>query len=41
MAINAEGAHMQLVRVYQLRDRRAIDAADYLTLPRNADTALK
>ncbi|WP_435953145.1 type VI secretion system lipoprotein TssJ [Dryocola sp. BD626] len=43
-AINADGAQMPLatmVRVYQLRDRRAVDAADYQTLLRNADTALK
>ena len=27
--------------VYQLRDRKAADAADYQTLLRNADTVLK
>lgn len=43
-AINADGAQTPLatmVRVYQLRDRKAVDAADYQTLLRNADKALK
>ena len=43
-AINADGAQTPLatmVRVYQLRDRKAVDAADYQTLLRNADTILK
>ena len=43
-AINADGAQMPLatmVRVYQLRDRKAVDAADYQTLLRRADTILK
>jgi len=43
-AINADGAQTPLatmVRVYQLRDRKAVDAADYQTLLRNADTVLK
>ncbi|SYU06367.1 type VI secretion system protein VasD [Klebsiella pneumoniae] len=30
-----------MVRVYQLRDRKAVDAADYQTLLRRADTVLK
>lgn len=30
-----------MVRVWQLRDRKAVDAADYQTLLRNADTILK
>lgn len=30
-----------MTRVYQLRDRKAVDAADYQTLLRNADTVLK
>lgn len=43
-AINADGAQTPLaamVRVWQLRDRKAVDAADYQTLLRNADTILK
>ncbi|HHB8900171.1 type VI secretion system lipoprotein TssJ [Klebsiella pneumoniae] len=43
-AINADGAQTPLatmVRVYQLRDRKAVDAADYQTLLRRADTVLK
>ncbi|EHN8825901.1 MULTISPECIES: type VI secretion system lipoprotein TssJ [Enterobacter] len=43
-AINADGAQTPLatmVRVYQLKDRKAVDAADYQTLLRNADTVLK
>ncbi|EMV6084102.1 type VI secretion system lipoprotein TssJ, partial [Escherichia coli] len=43
-AINADGAQTPLatmVRVYQLRDRKAVDVADYQTLLRNADTVLK
>ncbi|TDN50106.1 type VI secretion system protein VasD [Buttiauxella sp. JUb87] len=43
-AINADGAQTPLatmVRVYQLKDRRAVEAADYQTLLRNADTVLK
>ncbi|WP_297197585.1 type VI secretion system lipoprotein TssJ [uncultured Pluralibacter sp.] len=43
-AINADGAQTPLatmVRVWQLRDRKAVDAADYQTLLRNADTVLK
>ncbi|EMK5832853.1 type VI secretion system lipoprotein TssJ [Citrobacter sedlakii] len=43
-AINADGAQTPLatmVRVYQLRDRKAVDAADYQTLLRKADTVLK
>lgn len=30
-----------MVRVYQLRERKAVDAADYQALLRNADTVLK
>ena len=30
-----------MTRVYQLRDRKAVDDADYQTLLRNADTILK
>jgi type VI secretion system protein VasD len=30
-----------MVRVYQLRDRKAVDAANYQTLLRNSDTVLK
>lgn len=44
MAINADGAQTPLatmVRVYQLKDRKNIDAADYQTLLRKADTVLK
>ena len=43
-AINADGAQTPLatmVRVYQLKDRKNIDAADYQTLLRKADTVLK
>lgn len=43
-AINADGAQTPLatmLRVYQLKDRQAVDAADYQTLLRNADAALK
>ncbi len=43
-AINTDGAQTPLatmVRVYQLRDRKAVDAADYQTLLRRADTVLK
>ena len=43
-AANADEAQTPLatmVRVYQLRDRQKVDAADYQTLLRNADTALK
>lgn len=43
-AINADGAQMPLgtmVRVYQLSDRKAVDADDYQTLQRKADTVLK
>ena len=43
-AINADGAQTPLatmVRVYQLRDRKAVDAADYQMLLRRADTVLK
>ncbi len=43
-AINADGAQTPLatmVRVYQLKDRKSIDAADYQTLLRKADTVLK
>jgi len=43
-AVNADGAQMPLatmVRVYQLKDRNSVDAADYQTLLRNADAALK
>ncbi|TNV23005.1 type VI secretion system lipoprotein TssJ [Buttiauxella sp. B2] len=43
-AVNADGAQMPLatmVRVYQLKDRKSLDAADYQTLLRNADAVLK
>jgi len=43
-AVNADEAQMPLatmVRVYQLKDRQKVDAADYLTLLREADTVLK
>ncbi|MCT9846346.1 type VI secretion system lipoprotein TssJ [Enterobacter sp. FS01] len=43
-AINADGAQIPLatmVRVYQLKDRKEVDAADYQMLLRNADTVLK
>ncbi|CCP08564.1 type VI secretion system protein VasD [Erwinia amylovora MR1] len=30
-----------MVRIYQLKDRKAVDAADYRTMLRNADAALK
>ncbi|EHI0358192.1 type VI secretion system lipoprotein TssJ, partial [Escherichia coli] len=43
-AINTDGAQTPLatmVRVYQLRDRKAVDAADYQMLLRRADTVLK
>lgn len=43
-AINADGAQIPLatmVRVYQLKDRKNLEAADYQTLLRDADTALK
>ena len=43
-AINADGAQTPLatmVRVYQLNDRKSVDAADYQTLLRNADIVLK
>ncbi|WP_329911761.1 type VI secretion system lipoprotein TssJ [Serratia quinivorans] len=43
-AINADGAQIPLatmVRVYQLKDRKSVDAADYQTLLRNADAVLK
>lgn len=43
-AINADGAQIPLatmVRIYQLKDRKAVDAVDYQTLLRNADTVLK
>ncbi|WP_391487276.1 type VI secretion system lipoprotein TssJ [Leclercia tamurae] len=43
-AINADGAQIPLatmVRVYQLKDRKAVDAADYQMLLRNADMVLK
>lgn len=43
-AINADGVQTPLatmVRVYQLKDRKGVDAADYQTLLRNADTVLK
>lgn len=43
-AINADGAQTPLatmVRVYQLKDRKAVDTADYQTLLRKADTVLK
>ncbi|MGE4802441.1 type VI secretion system lipoprotein TssJ [Yersinia hibernica] len=43
-AINADGEQTPLstmVRVYQLKERKNVDSADYQTLLRNADTALK
>lgn len=43
-AINTDGAQAPLatmVRVYQLKDRKSVDAADYQTLLRNADAVLK
>ena len=43
-AVNADGAQTPLatmVRVYQLKDRKSVDAADYQTLLRNADTVIK
>ncbi|MBK4327630.1 type VI secretion system lipoprotein TssJ, partial [Enterobacter hormaechei] len=43
-SINADGAQTPLatmVRVWQLKDRKAVDAADYQTLLRKADTVLK
>ncbi len=43
-AINTDGAQAPLatmVRVYQLKDRKSVDAADYQMLLRNADTVLK
>lgn len=43
-AINADGAQTPLatmVRVYQLKDRKSVDAADYQTLLHQADTVLK
>jgi type VI secretion system protein VasD len=43
-AINADGAQAPLatmVRVYQLKDRKNIDAADYQKLLRDADGVLK
>ncbi len=43
-AINADGAQTALatmVRVYQLKDSKEVDAADYQTLLRKADTVLK
>lgn len=43
-AANSNGEQTPLatmVRVYQLRDRKAVDAASYATLLRNADAALK
>lgn len=43
-AINADGAQTPLatmVRVYQLKDRKAVETADYQTLLRKADTVLK
>lgn len=42
--INADGAQTPLatmVRVYQLKDRKSVDAADYQMLLRNADIVLK
>ena len=42
-AINADAGQTPLatmVRVYQLKDRKAVDAADYQTLLRKADTVL-
>lgn len=43
-AINADGAQTPLatmVRVYQLKDRKVVDAADYQTLLHNTDAVLK
>ncbi|HDP0319462.1 TPA: type VI secretion system lipoprotein TssJ, partial [Salmonella enterica subsp. enterica serovar Concord] len=43
-AINADGAQTPLatmVRVYQLSDRKAVDAAGYQTLLHNAGTVLR
>ncbi|MTH48642.1 type VI secretion system lipoprotein TssJ [Intestinirhabdus alba] len=43
-AINADGAQTPLatmVRIYQLKDRRSVEAADYLSLLRQADAVLK
>ncbi|MEA9390188.1 type VI secretion system lipoprotein TssJ [Acerihabitans sp. TG2] len=43
-AINTDGVQTPLatmVRVYQLKDRKQLDATDYQTLLRNADMALK
>jgi len=43
-AINADGAQIPLatmVRVYQLKDRKSVDSADYQTLLRYADAVLK
>jgi len=43
-AINTDGAQAPLatmVRVYQLKDRKSVDAADYQMLLRNADAVLK
>ncbi|QHB33846.1 type VI secretion system lipoprotein TssJ [Yersinia canariae] len=43
-AINADGEQTPLstmVRVYQLKDRKNVDSADYQTLLRNADKVLK
>ncbi|TPG55427.1 type VI secretion system lipoprotein TssJ [Ewingella americana] len=43
-AINVDGAQTPLatmVRVYQLKDRKSVDAADYQVLLRNADAVLK
>jgi len=43
-AINTDGEQTPLatmVRVYQLKDRKQLDTADYQTLLRNADIALK
>ena len=43
-AINADGEQTPLatmVRVYQLKDRKNVDSADYQTLLRQADTVLK
>lgn len=43
-AINVDGAQTPLatmVRVYQLKDRKNVEAADYSTLLRDADTVLK
>ncbi|CQD33875.1 type VI secretion system lipoprotein TssJ [Yersinia mollaretii] len=43
-AVNADGEQMPLatmVRVYQLKDRKNVDSADYQTLLRQADAVLK